>query len=113
MFSTDFLVTSVYQNLKLDMQTRRYFKANKSKSAFIFCEEPCARNYRIRPHGSLGSYRTFTEVDLEEIKRINRALDHRTHPENIDLQLLTCLFEGHSVFSLFQNEPLVFCEISD
>ena len=35
---TEFLVTSAHENLRLEMRTRRYFLANKSKSAFIFCE---------------------------------------------------------------------------
>ena len=58
------------------MPTWRYFMANKSKSAYIFCEEPCSRKYGIKPHVSLGSYRTFCEVDLEEIKRIQDALNN-------------------------------------
>ena len=83
--------------------TRRFFKGNKSKSAFIFYEEASSNKNTtsLQPHGSLGSYRTFSEVDLQEILRIKEAIENHQKPANIDLQLLTCLFEGHSIFSLF------------
>ena len=50
----------------------------------------------------------FSEVDLEEVKRIKEALDNHLPLKNIDLRVLTCLFDGHSVFSLFgDNEILI------
>lgn len=101
---TDCRITFTKYDELLKMTTRKYFVNNKSLNSFILKEEPCQNTeYSLEPHRTLGCFRTFSEVDLEEVKRIREALMNHKPLQNIDLAVLTCLFDGQSVFSLFSN----------
>lgn len=53
-------------------------------------------------------YRTFSEIDLFELQRISLALKNRKRIPKIDLRTIVSVFEGHTIFSIFQNEVSVY-----
>ena len=56
-------------------------------------------------------YRSFSEVDLFELKGISQALLTRAKIPEIDLDTINCVFEGHSIFSIFQDEQDIYEQI--
>ena len=56
-------------------------------------------------------YRTFSEVDLQELVQIVEALEARQKMPEIDPQTIICQFEGHTIFSLFWDSIAVYEKI--
>ena len=48
-------------------------------------------------------FRTFSEVDLFELKRIQEAIEKRKKIPKIDMEAIVSNFEGHTIFSVFQE----------
>lgn len=53
-------------------------------------------------------FRTYTEIDLFELKHINKALQTRTKLSNIDLVTILSTFDGHSIFSIYYEDVAVY-----
>ena len=55
-----------------------------------------------------GMFRSFAEIDIVELQRIQNILLNNRRMNNIDLQTVLCLFEGHTMFSIFsESEKLL------
>ena len=53
-------------------------------------------------------FRTFSEVDLFELKRISTALLERQKLPELDLRTILSVYEGHTIFSIFQTNVRVY-----
>lgn len=53
-------------------------------------------------------YRTFSEVDLQELSKIQEALDARQKIPDIDLDTILSTYEGHTIFSIFFDNIAVY-----
>ena len=49
-------------------------------------------------------FRSYSEVDVVELKYIQKTLERRGRLDKIDFQTMTCLFESHTIFSIFHDE---------
>ena len=56
-------------------------------------------------------FRAFSEIDVFELKRICFALQNRKKIPKIDLRSVVSVYEGHTIFSIFQNEVAVYEQI--
>ena len=56
-------------------------------------------------------FRTFSEVDLHELKRISDAIEKRQKIPKIDKDAIISNFEGHTIFSVFQEHIDVYEQI--
>ena len=56
-------------------------------------------------------FRTHTELDLHQLKSINKQLEEgkADHIQEIDLETIVSMFGGHTIFSMYSDEMLV-CE---
>ena len=52
-------------------------------------------------------YRTYTELDLHELKHINKALVTQKAIPTIDLTTIMSTFDGHSLFSIYYDDVRV------
>ena len=53
-------------------------------------------------------YRTHSYVDLEELKQIRDSLESsRPRLNNIDLQSVISIYDGHTIFSIFFDKIAV------
>ena len=48
-------------------------------------------------------FRTFSEIDLEELRIVYQAIDARRKIDEIDRESIVCTYEGHTVFSIFSD----------
>ena len=55
-----------------------------------------------------GLYRSFCEIDLQEVKRIQQTLQQKRKFKSFDIKALFASFGGHSIFSLFEGEIMLF-----
>ena len=46
-------------------------------------------------------FRTFSEIDLFELKRVSQAIVDRTKMPEIDPKSIVSVYEGHTIFSIF------------
>ena len=53
-------------------------------------------------------YRTFTELDLLELRHINKALNGGVKIHEIDKDTILSTFEGHSIFSIYFDNIQVY-----
>ena len=53
-------------------------------------------------------FRSYSEVDIFELKTISQALHNRLKIPEVDLESILGYFEGHSIFSIFQDEIEVY-----
>ena len=56
-------------------------------------------------------FRTFSEIDLHELKRISDAIENRQKIPKIDEEAIVSNFEGHTIFSIFQEHIDVYEQI--
>ena len=56
-------------------------------------------------------FRSFSEIDLFELKKICLALESRSNITQIDLATIISVYEGHSIFSIFQDHIEVYEQI--
>lgn len=56
-------------------------------------------------------FRTFSELDLWQIKNISDTLDKRNKLTKIDSNTILTTFEGHTIFSIFWDRIQVFEQI--
>ena len=56
-------------------------------------------------------YRTFTELDLLELRHINRALRAGLKTHEIDMDTILSTFEGHTIFSIYFDNIQVYEQI--
>ena len=51
-------------------------------------------------HPFLGLYKSFSEIDLIEIKRLNMLIETKKNITNVGLSHLCTLFSGQTIFSV-------------
>jgi hypothetical protein len=51
----------------------------------------------------LGLYRTFSEIDIIEIKRLKKLIDTKQKIDNVGLSTLCTVIRGHPIFSLLSE----------
>lgn len=51
-------------------------------------------------------FRTFAEIDLYELQQVSKALKKRM--PKIDMESILCTYEGHTIFSIFQEHIIVY-----
>ena len=56
-------------------------------------------------------FRTFSAVDMFELKGIFDALKRRQHIPEIDMEAIVSNYDGHTIFSIFQSEVQVYEQI--
>lgn len=56
-------------------------------------------------------FRTFSEIDLFELKKVCTAVRNRTKIQKIDDQAIISTYEGHTIFSIFQDNIDVYEQI--
>ena len=49
-------------------------------------------------------FRSYSEVDIVELRAIQKILKNRGKLDKIDFQAMTCQFESHTIFSIFHDE---------
>ena len=69
------------------------------------------RHGRIQDRYSGMLYRTFTELDLLELRHINRALRAGLKTHQIDIDTILSTFEGHTIFSIYFDNIQVYEQI--
>ena len=74
----------------------------------IFDQKKIAKTYEL---GAV--FRTFSEVDLYQIIRIEEQLRHKKFVGNIDSNTLLSIFKNQNVFSIFFKEYKVYQQIHD
>ena len=52
----------------------------------------------------MGMFGGYCEVDVNEIVRLQELFDRKKTPDLIDLDAVVANFDGHTIFSLFDNE---------
>ena len=57
----------------------------------------------MQPFRYLGAFKTYSENDLMELKRIFIAVSKRKSIQKLDLEVLCSLFMGYSVISISQQ----------
>ena len=57
----------------------------------------------MQPFRYLGAFKTYSENDLMELKRIFIAVSKRKSIKKLDLEVLCSLFMGYSVISISQQ----------
>ena len=53
-------------------------------------------------------FRTFSEIDIEELRNVYDAIDERRKIDEIDRESIVCTYEGHTVFSIFSDYDSVY-----
>ena len=53
-------------------------------------------------------YRSFSELDLQEMNEIHKLIAHRKPIRYIDPEAILCNFDGHTIFSLFFDRIAVY-----
>ena len=48
-------------------------------------------------------YRTFSEIDLDQLLKVFSAIDSEIKIDKIDPETILCTYEGHTVFSIFSD----------
>jgi hypothetical protein len=56
-------------------------------------------------------YRTFTDIDLNELVQIIKSVEARSKIAQIDPQSFLCTYEGHTIFSIFFDTIAVYEQI--
>ena len=56
-------------------------------------------------------YRTFSELDLYELKQVRDAIQERQPFSKIDPESIICNYEGHSIFTIFFDRIDVYEQI--
>lgn len=56
-------------------------------------------------------FRTFAEIDLAELCQIRAAISRKKKLPMIDPQTIVSSFEGHTIFSIFQEQINVYEQI--
>ena len=59
----------------------------------------------------MGSFRKYAEADLIELRRINHLVTQDRKISKIDFQTAVSMFEGHSLFSIFESSVKLHEEI--
>ena len=58
-------------------------------------------------------FRTFSDIDLQQLKDISKAIEQRQKITNIDDESILCTFKGQTMFSIFKDNIEVFEQIRD
>ena len=53
-------------------------------------------------------YRTFTELDLFEMERINDCIRRKAEIGQIDKEFMLAIYEGHTMFSIYFDQIRVY-----
>ena len=84
--------------------------SNREKSAYFHKQERMIFDKNI-DYDSLiktpvchNMFRGFAEVDLVELQRIQNILENNRKLDNIDMQTVVSLFDGHTIFSIFNKD---------
>ena len=48
-------------------------------------------------------FRSYAEVDIIELVHLQKIIERRGRIDKIDFQTMTCLFETHTIFSIFHD----------
>jgi len=56
-------------------------------------------------------FRTFSEVDLKQLEKIYEEIDSRQKLSKIDTETILCMYEGHTIFSIFFDKIEVYEQI--
>lgn len=80
---------------------RDYF-IHKIKRKFHNLRGPSDQDVRTPVIG--GVFTLHAETDIFELQRIGAIIRQQRKLENIDLQTMTCVFSGHSLFSIFSDD---------
>ena len=46
-------------------------------------------------------WRTYTELDLFEMERINECIRKKEQIEDVDIDFMLGIYEGHTIFSIY------------
>ena len=52
-------------------------------------------------------YRTFSELDLEQLHSVSQAIQQKLIISEIDPESVVCTYEGHTIFSIFWDNKKV------
>ena len=52
-------------------------------------------------------FRTFSEIDLQQLLSVYEAIDSNKKIDQIDPESILCTFEGHTIFSIFWDKEQV------
>ena len=74
---------------------RQTILSSRDESKVLSLYEEC------RPF--LGLYKTFSEIDIIEIKRLKQLIDTKQNIVNLGLSTLCTVIQGHSIFSLLSE----------
>ena len=77
----------------------------------LFERQQDRKDGKVDLHISGRLFRTFSEIDLYELKKVCEAILHRKRMPNIDMKAIVSIFEGHTIFSIFQEHIEVFEQI--
>ena len=56
-------------------------------------------------------FRTFAEVDLQQLYIIFKKIESRQRLDDIDIESVLSTYEGHTIFSIFADQINVFEKI--
>ena len=58
-------------------------------------------------------FRTFSELDLEQLHSVSQAIQQKLIISEIDPESVVCAYEGHTIFSIFWDNKKVYELIRD
>ena len=77
----------------------------------LFERQQDRKDGKVDLHISGRLFRTFSEIDLFELKKVSEAILHRKRMPSIDMKAIVSIFEGHTIFSIFQEHIDVYEQI--